>query len=185
MMQQIANTHSEDTGSKAANLRNRQLVAASDLHARVKQVRSSLRGPAVAETRALLKNLAAAVESYSEKTAGLGSSDRSARDSGLMRHRKLGIDGEEAEIAALITAFADFGDAMRKAGDEATASGDAEGSEAFIGMSHVIDYELWAVEAHLADQRERRRRRAAVPAPYRLGLTTRCEQLSFLKPCGW
>jgi hypothetical protein len=157
-------------------------VAAGALQVWVGQARRCLRGPASAEIRGLLENLAKAAETYSDK---IGTNARFIQDGcefPLPYGRVVGIDFE-ADLAALIAAFADFGDAVRKAGDAAAASGDSEVSVLCIGTWRTIDYELWAIEAHLADQGERRRWRSSFPQPHRPRIATTFARASFQKPC--
>jgi DNA-binding ferritin-like protein len=168
-----------DIGPRAAKVASRRLVAAIELHARVRHVQRNLRGPATAEIRALLDNLAAAVEGYSDQIAALATAVRDICKPAFPRRDTLAVPGDEADLAALIAACADFRDAVRSAGEAAKASDDIEIAEICIGVARGIDYELWALEAHLAGRRERRRWRSPILGSCPLRLVMQCSQAAF------
>jgi DNA-binding ferritin-like protein len=165
----------------SAKLVTQPLAAAIKLHARVKQTQTKLRGSATAELDALLDNLAEAAENYLARIARCAPArDRAnhiAHDPGFPKPDRLGCGDPEVDITDLTAALAGFGDAMREASDEAAAFGDRDSSRLFAGMSRGIEYELWAMESHLAELRETERSRPSFRR------ASRCEQISFQKPC--
>src|SRR5580704_12246814 len=68
-MYQTSNTLSENIRSKSAELLNRHLAAAIDLHAQVKQAHWNVRGPAFIAIHELFDKVADVVEEYSDKIA--------------------------------------------------------------------------------------------------------------------
>jgi len=68
-MYRTSNTLSENIRFKAAEVLNRHLAAAIDLHAQVKQAHWNVRGPAFIAIHELLDKVAEAVEDYSDTIA--------------------------------------------------------------------------------------------------------------------
>jgi starvation-inducible DNA-binding protein len=156
-MYRTSNTLSENVRSKAAELLNRHLAAAIDLHAQVKQAHWNVRGPAFIAIHELLDKVADVVEGYSdtiaERAAALGSTAEGtiqvAVDRSFLDQYKLGVADQKSHLAAVTAALAAFGDSARKAIDEAAAFGDLDTSDVFTEVSRGIDYQLWLVESHL------------------------------------
>jgi starvation-inducible DNA-binding protein len=156
-MYRTSNTLSENVRSKAAELLNRHLAAAIDLHAQVKQAHWNVRGPAFIAIHELLDKVADVVEGYSdtiaERAAALGSTAEGtiqvAVDRSFLDQYKLGVADQTSHLAAVTAALAAFGDSARKAIDEAAAFGDQDTSDVFTEVSRGIDYQLWLVESHL------------------------------------
>ena len=156
-MYRTSNTLSENIRVKAIGLLNRHLAAAIDLHAQVKQAHWNVRGPAFIAIHELFDKVADVVESYSdtiaERAAALGGTAEGtiqvAVDRSFLEPYKLGVAGEREHLAAVTAALAAFGDAARKAIDEAAGVGDQDTSDVFTEVSRGIDKQLWLVEAHL------------------------------------
>ncbi|HUC71371.1 MAG TPA: DNA starvation/stationary phase protection protein Dps [Stellaceae bacterium] len=156
-MYRTSNTLSENIRVKAVGLLNRHLAAAIDLHAQVKQAHWNVRGPAFIAIHELFDKVADVVESYSdtiaERAAALGGTAEGtiqvAVDRSFLEPYKLGVAGEREHLAAVTAALAAFGDAARKAIDEAAGVGDQDTSDVFTEVSRGIDKQLWLVEAHL------------------------------------
>jgi starvation-inducible DNA-binding protein len=157
MMHRTLNTLSENVRSKSAEVLNRHLAAAIDLHAQVKQAHWNVRGPAFIATHELFDKVADAVEGYSdtiaERSAALGGTAEGTIQVAVRRsfleQYKLGIADQQAHIAAVAAALAAFGESARNAIDEAAAFGDADTSDVFTEISRGVDYQLWLVESHL------------------------------------
>jgi starvation-inducible DNA-binding protein len=151
------NTLSENIRSKSAELLNRHLAAAIDLHAQVKQAHWNLRGPAFIAIHELFDRVADAVEEYSdmlaERTAALGGSAEGtvqvAVEHSFLEQYKLGVADEKKHVRAVAAALAAFGESARKAIDESASLGDQDTSDVFTEISRGIDQQLWLVEAHL------------------------------------
>jgi len=156
-MYRTSNSLSENVRSKAAELLNRHLAAAIDLHAQVKQAHWNVRGPAFIAIHELLDKVADVVEGYSdtiaERAAALGSTAEGtiqvAVDRSFLDQYKHGVADQKSHLAAVTAALAAFGDSARKAIDEAAAFGDQDTSDVFTEVSRGIDYQLWLVESHL------------------------------------
>jgi starvation-inducible DNA-binding protein len=156
-MYRTSNTLSENIRVKAAELLNRHLAAAIDLHAQIKQAHWNVRGPAFIAIHELLDKVAEAVEDYSdtiaERAGALGSAAEGtiqvAVKRSFLEQYKLGVADEKAHLAAVTAALAAFGDSARKAIDEAAAFGDQDTSDVFTEISRGVDYQLWLVESHL------------------------------------
>ena len=156
-MHRTSNSLSKNIRFKAAELLNRHLAAAIDLHAQIKQAQWNVRGPASIAIYELLDNVAEAVEGYSdaiaERAGALGATAEGPMHVAVQRSflepYKLGVADEESHLAAVTAALAAFGDAVRKAIDEAAAFGDADTSDVFTQVSRGVDYQLWLVESQL------------------------------------
>jgi starvation-inducible DNA-binding protein len=152
-----SNTLSENIRSKAAEVLNRHLAAAIDLHAQVKQAHWNVRGPAFIAIHEFLDKVAEAVEDYSdtiaERAGALGATAKGTIQVAVRRsfleQYKLGVAGEKSHLAAVTAALAAFGDSARKAIDDTAASGDQDTSDVFTEVSRGVDYQLWLVESHL------------------------------------
>jgi starvation-inducible DNA-binding protein len=152
-----ANTLSQNIRFKSAELLNRHLAAAIDLHAQIKQAHWNVRGPAFIAIHELLDKVAEAVEDYSdtiaERAGTLGATAEGtvhvAVERSFLEPYKLGVADEKAHLAAVTAALAAFGDSVRKAIDEAAAVGDQDTSDVFTEVSRGVDYQTWLVESHL------------------------------------
>ena len=159
-MCRTSNTLSENIRSKADVL-NRHLAGAIDLHAQVKQAHWNVRGPAFIAIHELLDKVAETVEGYSdtiaERAGALsGTAEgtiRTAVKRSFLDRYELGVADEKAHLTAVTESLAAFGDSLRKAIDETAAFGDQDTSDVFTEVSRGIDYELWLVESHLQPQR--------------------------------
>jgi len=156
-MYRTSNTLSENIRFKSAELLNRHLASAIDLHAQVKQAHWNVRGPAFIAIHELLDKVADVVEGYSdtiaERAAALGSTAEgtiqvAVKQSFLERY-ELGVADEKTHLTGVTAALAAFGDSVRKAIDEAAAFGDQDTSDVFTEVSRGIDYQTWLVESHL------------------------------------
>jgi starvation-inducible DNA-binding protein len=156
-MYRTSNTLSENIRVKAAELLNRHLAAAIDLHAQIKQAHWNVRGPAFIAIHELLDKVAEAVEDYSdtiaERAGTLGATAEGtvhvAVERSFLEPYKLGVADEKAHLAAVTAVLATFGDSARKAIDEAAAFGDQDTSDVFTEVSRGVDYQTWLVESHL------------------------------------
>ena len=156
-MYRTSNTLSENIRSKAAEVLNRHLAAAIDLHAQVKQAHWNVRGPAFIAIHELLDKVAEAVEDYSdtiaERAGALGATAEGtihvAVQRSFLEQYKLGVADEKSHLSAVTVALAAFGDSARKAIDETASFGDQDTSDVFTEVSRGVDYQLWLVESHL------------------------------------
>ena len=113
-MYRTSNTLSENIRSKAAELLNRHLAAAIDLHAQVKQAHWNVRGPAFIAIHELLDKVAEAVEDYSdtiaERAGALGATAEGtihvAVQRSFLEQYKLGVADERAHLTAVSAALA-------------------------------------------------------------------------------
>ena len=125
-MYRTSNTLSENIRFKSAELLNRHLASAIDLHAQVKQAHWNVRGPAFIAIHELLDKVADVVEGYSdtiaERAATLGSTAEgtiqvAVKRSFLDRYEP-GVANEKTHLTAVTAALATFGDSGRKAIDD-------------------------------------------------------------------
>jgi starvation-inducible DNA-binding protein len=156
-MYRTSNAPSEKIRFKAAEVLNRHLAAAVDLHAQVKQAHWNVRGPAFKAIHELLDKVAEVVEDYSdtiaERAGALGGPAEGtiqvAVERSFLDQYRLGWADEDSHLDAVTAALAAFGDSARKAIDESAAFGDHDTSNVFTEVSRGIDYQLWLVESHL------------------------------------
>ena len=155
-MYRTSHTLSKNIRVKAVELLNRHLAAAIDLHAQVKQAHWNVRGPAFIAIHELFDKVADVVEGYSdtiaERAAALGGTAEGtiqvALERSFLEPCELGVDTEQAHIAAVTAALAGF-DSARKAIDHSATLGDQDTSDVFTEVSRGIDKQLWLVESHL------------------------------------
>src|SRR6202158_1176641 len=106
-MYRTSNTLSENVRSKAAELLNRHLAAAIDLHAQVKQAHWNVRGATFIAIHELFDKVADAVEGYSdtiaERAGALGGTAEGtiqvAVEHSFLERYRLGIADAGAHIA--------------------------------------------------------------------------------------
>src|SRR5258707_12714543 len=116
IMQKTANTLSKNIRAKSVAVLNRNLAAAIDLHAQVKQAHWNIRGPTFIAIHELFDKVAAAAEEYSdtiaERAGALGGAAEGtiqiAVEHSFLHRYKLGIDAAEAHIAGVTEALATF-----------------------------------------------------------------------------
>jgi starvation-inducible DNA-binding protein len=155
-MYRTANTLPEQIRSRSVALLNRNLAAAIDLHAQVKQAHWNVRGPTFIAIHELFDKIADVVEEYSDKIAeragtlggtAEGTVQTAAQRSFLEPYR-LGVADAAAHIAAVTEALATFGESVRGAIDDSDSFGDIDTSDLFTEVSRGIDYQLWLTESH-------------------------------------
>lgn len=150
------NSLSENVRSKSAALLNRNLAAAIDLHAQVKQAHWNVRGRQFIGLHELFDGIAADVEDWSdllaERAAALGSAadgtiQIAAERSHLARY-PFALAPGKAHLEALSRALAAFGGEARSAIDEAASLGDPVTSDVLTEIVRAADQALWKLEAH-------------------------------------
>jgi starvation-inducible DNA-binding protein len=154
------NTLSANIRTQSAELLNRHLAAAIDLHAQVKQAHWNVRGPNFIAIHTLFDQVAGEIENYSdliaERARGLGGQAEgtiqvAARLSFLLAY-PLGVADEQEHVFAVSGALAAFGESAREAIQHAATFGDADTADLFTEISRGVDQQLWLVESHAAPQ---------------------------------
>jgi starvation-inducible DNA-binding protein len=151
------NTLSENIRSQSAELLNKHLAAAIDLHAQMKQAHWNVRGPGFIAIHELFDRVSEAVEVYSdmiaERAGGLGSTAfgtiQTAVEKSFLVPYALGVADSQQHIFAVAGALASFGQSVREAVGAATAIGDADTADILTEISRGIDQQLWFVESHI------------------------------------
>lgn len=155
------NTLPESIRAQSIELLNKNLAAAIDLHAQVKQAHWNVRGMGFIAIHELFDKVSVEVENFSdllaERAAGLGGTAHgtvqiSARTSFLIPY-PLDIADENQHVFAVAAALAAFGQSIREAIDQATEHGDATTADVFTEISRGIDQQLWFVESHITPDR--------------------------------
>jgi starvation-inducible DNA-binding protein len=150
------NTLSENIRAQAAELLNKHLAAAIDLHGQLKQAHWNVRGPNFIAIHELFDTVAADAETYSdqiaERAAGLGAIAEgtvqvAAANSFLVPY-PLRIADEKEHIFAVASTLAAFGQSVREAVGQSAAIGDADTADLFTESSRGVDRRLWLVESH-------------------------------------
>lgn len=139
------------------NLLNAQLAHLIDLQLQTKQAHWNVKGPSFIALHELFDDISEEIlehiDSVAERITALGGVAEGtlpavAKRSGLEAY-PLDISEGLDHVAALSSALAATGTAMRASIDEATAHGDAGTADLFTGVSRDLDKQLWFVEAHL------------------------------------
>ncbi len=159
-MQLTHNTLPQEVRTQSVELLNRQLAAAIDLHAQLKQAHWNVRGPGFMAIHELFDRVSGEVEGFSDLLAecagGLGGTANgtvqvAARQSYLVPY-PLGIADETKHLFAVAAALAAFGGAIREAIGKATAIEDPTTADLLTEISRGVDQELWFVESHFASR---------------------------------
>ena len=155
-MHKTRNDLCEDVRKLAIGLLNARLSDGVDLHYQAKQAHWNVKGPSFIALHELFDKIAATVEDHNdlmaERIAALGGIAEgtvavAAKQSRLSPYPMNIITGRE-HVEAVSSAFATFGQSVRKAIDEATGFGDADTADLFTEISRETDKSLWLVEAH-------------------------------------
>ena len=133
-MQATHNTLSENVRTQTAELLNKHLAAAIDLHGQLKQAHWNVRGP----------NFIAIYELF-DKVTGEVATERS-----FLVPYPLRIADENQHMFAVATTLAAFGQPAREAIGQSAAIGDADTADLFTEISRGVDHQLWLVESHVA-----------------------------------
>ena len=150
------NTLSENVRAQSAELLNKHLAAAIDLHGQVKQAHWNVRGPGFMAVHELFDGVAGAVETYSdmiaERTGAVGSTafgtvQTAAKRSFLVPY-ELGVADVSEHVFAVSASLAAFGQSVRDGAAEASVFGDANTADLLTEVSRGIDHQLWFVESH-------------------------------------
>ena len=155
------NDLSEAIRVKAVELLNARLADCIDLQTQTKQAHWNVKGPNFIALHELFDKINEEVEDYvddiAERVVQLGgvaegTARMVAKRSALAEYPANAVDGR-SHVEALSTALAAFGNAARKAIDEANDLCDLDTADLFTEVSRGIDKWLWFVEAHLQAER--------------------------------
>lgn len=157
-MQATHNTLSVNIRARAAELLNKHLAAAIDLHGQLKQAHWNVRGPNFIAIHELFDKVAVKAETYSdqiaERAAGLGATAEGtvqvASANSFLVAYPLRIADEKEHVFAVAATLAAFGQSVREAIGQAAAMGDADTADLFTEVSRDVDHQLWFVESHAA-----------------------------------
>jgi starvation-inducible DNA-binding protein len=155
-MQPTHNTLSENVRAQSAELLNRHLAAAIDLHGQLKQAHWNVRGPTFIAVHELFDKVAQKVEGYTdqiaERAAGLGAiaegTVQVAAEHSFLVPYPLRIADEKEHLFAVASTLAAYGQSAREAIGTAAGVGDAETADLFTEVLRGVDRQLWFVEAH-------------------------------------
>ena len=156
-MRATHNTLSENVRTQTAEILNRHLAAAIDLHGQLKQAHWNVRGPTFIAVHALFDKVAAEAESYSdllvERAAGLGAvaegTVQVAAERSFLVPYPLRIAGEKEHIFAVAVRRSLLsGRSAREAIAQSATIGDADTADLFTEISRGVDHQLWLVELH-------------------------------------
>jgi starvation-inducible DNA-binding protein len=138
-------------------LLNERLADLLDLKLQIKQAHWNVAGPAFIALHLLFDEMAGEIDDHAdtvaERAKALGGTAEGtvaaiARRTTLAAY-PVSIVGWRDHVAALSTAFAQTGKAMRAAIDTSSNSGDADTADVFTEVSRDLDKKLWFLEAHL------------------------------------
>jgi len=151
------NTLSENIRTKSAELLNRHLAAAIDLHAQIKQAHWNVRGANFIAVHELFDRIASDIEDASdliaERARALGCTARGtvqiASSSSFLIPYRVGVAEAKEHLGAIANALSAFEQSVRGAIDETDASGDQETADIFTEVGRSVAKQLWLVESHL------------------------------------
>lgn len=170
-MQPTRNTLSENIRAQSIELLNKNLAAAIDLHAQMKQAHWNVRGPGFIAIHELFDKVSVEVENYSdliaERAGALGGTAygtiQVAAERSFLIPYPLGIADEKEHVFAVSGALAAFGQSVREAIVQAASYGDANSADLLTEVSRGIDQQIWFVESHVAPKMDKARH--APPPP--------------------
>lgn len=159
-MHPIHNTLSETVRTQAAELLNRHLAAAIDLHGQLKQAHWNVRGPTFIAIHELFDKVAFATEDYTdqiaERAAALGGvaegTIQVASEHSFPAPYPLRIADNSQYTFAVVATLAAFGRFDLDSVGLAAAMGDEDTADLFSEISRGIDHKFWLVESHVAPQ---------------------------------
>ncbi len=152
------NTLPEAIRAQAVEQLNKQLAAAIDLHAQVKQAHWNVRGPGFIAIHKLFDQVSEQVEILSdmlaERAGGLGGTAHGtiqvATERSYLVPYTLGLADEQAHVFAISGALAAFGQSVRDGIAEMTGIRDQLTADLLTEVGRSIDQQLWFVESHVA-----------------------------------
>lgn len=133
-----------------------RLADAVDLTTQTKQAHWNVKGPNFIALHELFDTLHTEMDDFTDTIAerlvalggqAYGTAREAAKRSQLSEY-PVNASTSAAHIDALSSAFAAFGDAVRKAIDTAAEIGDQDTSDVFTEVSRGVDKALWFIEAH-------------------------------------
>ena len=159
-MRQTHNTLSLEIRIQSAELLNKHLAAAIDLHGQVKQAHWNVRGPNFIAIHELFDKVSEAVETYSdmlaERAGALGGMAEGtiqvATERSYLIRYPLMIGDENKHVFAVSAALAGFGEGVREAIDTSAKFCDACTSDLFTEIARGVDHQLWFVESNTSSK---------------------------------
>jgi starvation-inducible DNA-binding protein len=147
----------ETVRSKVVELLNARLADAIDLQSQTKQAHWNVKGPNFIALHKLFDEVNEDVEEYvddlAERLVQLGGTAegtvRSVAKRSTLPEYPHGLTRGADHVAALSTALATFGKAVRAGIDQSDELRDKDTADLFTGISRGVDKWLWMVEAHV------------------------------------
>ncbi len=147
---------SDNVRTQTAEILNRRLAAAIDVHGQLKQAHWDVRGPTFIAVHELFDKVAGEPESYfdllAERAAGLGAvaegTVQVAAERSFLVPYPSRIADETEHILPVAVTLAAFGQSAREAIGQSVTIGDADTADLFTEDSRGIDHQLWLVESH-------------------------------------
>ena len=147
----------ESTRVRVVELLNARLADCKDLQTQAKQAHWNVKGSNFIALHELFDKVNEEVEDYVDEIAeravqlggvAEGTARMVAKRSSLPEYPASAVDGR-SHADALSSVLAAFGEAARKAIEQANELGDLDTADLFTEVSRGIDKWLWFVEAHL------------------------------------
>lgn len=156
ILNRTKNDLTEGVRGQIVDLLQSRLADAIDLQLQAKQAHWNVKGPNFIALHELFDKVAgeatAWVDDTAERLVSLGGTadGRAATIAGAttLSAFPLEIKSGEDHVAALSSALAEYGKAVRNAIDAADSAGDADTADLFTEISRGVDQYLWFVEAH-------------------------------------
>lgn len=146
----------EKSRVEIVRLLNARLAEGIDLYLQTKQAHWNVKGPHFIALHELFDKVAETIEGGLDEMAeravmlggtALGTVQVVQQSSSLKPYPTDIVSGSD-HVAALASALATYGKAVRAAIETATRNGDADTADLFTGISRDVDKQLWFVEAH-------------------------------------
>jgi starvation-inducible DNA-binding protein len=146
----------ENIRSSAADILNARLADAVTLMFAAKQAHWNIKGPSFHGLHALFDEVytqaATYVDMIAERVTALGALAEGTvpicAQQSILKPYPLDITSASGHIEALTATLAEFGRAVREAGAECGALGDAASEDVFVEISRGIDEKRWMVESY-------------------------------------
>ncbi len=155
-MHPTKNTLDAAIRASSIELLQARLADAIDLTAQTKQAHWNVKGPNFIALHQLFDDLHGEMDEHTDTIAerlvalggqAYGTVRESATRSSLTEYPVEASAGTE-HVEALASAFAEFGDKVRRAIDTSADAGDQDTSDLFTEVSRAVDKALWFIEAH-------------------------------------
>jgi len=146
-----------NTKQAVIQMMNKALAATIDLSLIIKQAHWNVKGPRFIMIHEMLDGFRAAIDEHTdtiaERVAQLGGTaygtTQAVAEGTILKPYPTDIYEVEDHLHALINAYGEVANLLRKYVDETAEAGDQDASDILTAASRQLDKDLWFLEAHI------------------------------------